>query len=72
MDWFSRYVLSWEISTSLDTAFCCSALDGALRQGHPEIYNTDQGAQFTSEASPADSKPSVAAVLEAPIETSST
>ena len=50
MDWFSRYVLSWEISTSLDAAFCCSALDYALRQGRPEIFNTDQGAQFTSEA----------------------
>jgi putative transposase len=43
-------VLSWEISTSLDAAFCCSALDRALRQGHPEIFNTDQGSQFTSEA----------------------
>jgi putative transposase len=50
IDWFSRYVLSWEISTSLDSAFCCSALDRALRQGHPEIFNTDQGAQFTSDA----------------------
>ena len=50
MDWFSRYVLSWEISTSLDSAFCCSALDRALRQGRPEIFNTDQGAQFTSDA----------------------
>jgi putative transposase len=50
MDWFSRFVLSWEISTSLDAAFCCSALDRALRQGHPEIFNTDQGAQFTSDA----------------------
>jgi len=50
MDWFSRYVLSWEISTSLDAGFCCSALDQALRQGSPEIFNTDQGSQFTSEA----------------------
>jgi putative transposase len=50
MDWFSRYVLSWEISTSLDAAFCCSALDRALREGRPEIFNTDQGSQFTSEA----------------------
>jgi len=50
MDWFSRYVLSWEISTSLDAGFCCSALDRALRQGSPEIFNTDQGPQFTSEA----------------------
>lgn len=50
MDWFSRYVLSWEISTSLDSAFCCSALDRALQHGRPEIFNTDQGAQFTSDA----------------------
>jgi putative transposase len=39
LDWFSRFVLSWEISTSLDAAFCCSALDHALRQGRPEIFN---------------------------------
>jgi putative transposase len=50
MDWFSRYMLSWEISTSLDAEFCCSALDRALRQGRPEIFNTDQGSQFTSAA----------------------
>jgi putative transposase len=50
MDWFSRCVLSWEISTSLDAAFCCSALEHALRHGPPEIFNTDQGEQFTSEA----------------------
>lgn len=50
MDWFSRYVLSWEISTSLDAGFCCSALEWALRQARPEIFNTDQGAQFTSDA----------------------
>jgi putative transposase len=50
MDWFSRYVLSWEISTSLDAEFCCSALDRALRRGRPEVFNTDQGAQFTSAA----------------------
>jgi putative transposase len=50
MDWYSRFVLSWEISTSLDAGFCCSALEWALRQGRPEIFNTDQGAQFTSEA----------------------
>jgi putative transposase len=50
IDWFSRYVLSWEVSTSLDAGFCCSALDRALRHGRPEIFNTDQGAQFTSEA----------------------
>jgi putative transposase len=49
LDWYSRYVLSWEISTTLDTSFCLSALDWALRKGKPEIFNSDQGAQFTSE-----------------------
>jgi putative transposase len=49
MDWFSRYVLSWEVSVSLDTSFCVSALDWALARGHPEIFNSDQGGQFTSE-----------------------
>ncbi len=50
MDWFSRYVLAWEVSTSLDTAFCLSALNWALESAQPEIFNTDQGAQFTSVA----------------------
>jgi putative transposase len=50
MDWFSRYVLSWELSNSLESGFCVSALEKALRRGRPEIFNTDQGAQFTSEA----------------------
>lgn len=50
IDWYSRYVLSWEISTTLETDFCVSALEGALRLGRPEIFNTDQGAQFTSQA----------------------
>jgi putative transposase len=50
MDWYSRYVLSWEVSVSMETSFCTSALDWALQQGQPEIFNTDQGAQFTSEA----------------------
>jgi len=48
MDWFSRYVLSWEISNTLDVHFCLNALDRALRKGKPEIFNTDQGSQFTS------------------------
>ena len=48
MDWYSRYVLSWEISITLDTSFCLEALDRALRGGRPEIFNTDQGVQFTS------------------------
>ena len=49
MDWFSRYVLAWEVSVSLETSFCLAALDWALQLGPPDIFNTDQGAQFTSE-----------------------
>jgi putative transposase len=48
LDWYSRYVLSWRLSNSLETAFCTEALDEALKQGTPEIFNTDQGCQFTS------------------------
>ena len=48
MDWFSRYVLSWEVSISLETEFCLTALEGALLQATPEIFNSDQGSQFTS------------------------
>lgn len=48
MDWFSRYILSWELSNSLDTVFCVNALQAALKLGTPEIFNTDQGSQFTS------------------------
>jgi putative transposase len=48
IDWFSRYVLTWELSTTLDTSFCLDALDRALRATRPEIFNTDQGVQFTS------------------------
>jgi putative transposase len=48
MDWYSRSVLSWEVSTTLDTSFCLSALEKALKASHPEIFNTDQGSQFTS------------------------
>lgn len=48
MDWFSRYVLSWEISTSLEVEFCLAALDQALRIDRPSIFNSDQGSQFTS------------------------
>ena len=48
IDWFSRYVLSWEVSTTLDAAFCVSALERALLGGQPEVFNTDQGSQFTS------------------------
>jgi putative transposase len=50
MDWFSRYLLSWSVSISLDTDFCLEALETALRRGKPAIFNTDQGSQFTSDA----------------------
>lgn len=50
IDWFSRYVVSWELSVTLDSEFCLSALDRALEFGRPEIFNTDQGSQFTSTA----------------------
>jgi putative transposase len=50
MDWFSRYVLSWALSITLDLSFCVEALEQALGQGCPEIFNTDQGVQFTSQA----------------------
>jgi putative transposase len=49
MDWYSRYVLSWELSNSLETTFCLAALEKALGKGRPGIFNTDQGAQFTSD-----------------------
>lgn len=48
MDWYSRYVLSWSVSITLDAAFCIEALHDALAIGVPEIFNTDQGSQFTS------------------------
>lgn len=48
LDWWSRYVLAWEVSNTLDGHFCLAALERALAQGQPEIFNTDQGAQFTS------------------------
>ena len=50
LDWYSRCVLSWRVSNSLHVEFCVSALEEALRKyGNPEIFNTDQGSQFTSE-----------------------
>jgi len=50
IDWYSRYVLSWRLSTTLDTGFCREALEEALeKHGNPEVFNTDQGCQFTSE-----------------------
>ena len=48
IDWHSRYVLSWRLSNTLDVAFCIEALEEALGQGCPEVFNTDQGVQFTS------------------------
>lgn len=48
LDWYSRYVVSWELSTTLDTGFCLEALRKALRISTPEIFNTDQGPQFTN------------------------
>ena len=49
MDWFSRYVLAWELSNSMETGFCVDALKRALRRARPAIFNTDQGSQFSSE-----------------------
>jgi putative transposase len=49
MDWYSRYVLAWRLSNTLDANFCVDALEEALRKGRPEIFNTDRGAQFTGE-----------------------
>ena len=48
IDWFSRYVLAWEVSNTMETDFCLVALERALQRGTPSIFNTDQGAQFTS------------------------
>lgn len=50
MDWFSRYILAWRLSNSLDVSFCLDALEDALAQGTPGIFNSDQGCQFTSSA----------------------
>ena len=47
IDWYSRYVLSWEVSVTLEPSFCVEALQCALEEGSPEIFNTDQGSQFT-------------------------
>ena len=49
MDWLSRYVLAWRLSNMLDASFCIEALEEALSQGRPEIFNTDQGSQFTGD-----------------------
>lgn len=50
LDWYSRYVLTWRLSNSLETSFCIEALEEALERGRPEIFNSDQGVQFTSAA----------------------
>ena len=51
MDWYSRKVLSWEVSVTMDESFCVSALERAIRlHGRPEIFNTDQGSQYTGKA----------------------
>lgn len=49
LDWYSRYVLSWKLSPSLSSDFCIACLEEALAAGQPEIHNSDQGSQFTSE-----------------------
>ena len=50
MDWYSRHVVTWRLSNTLDADFCIEALKEALGKGKPEVFNTDQGSQFTSEA----------------------
>jgi putative transposase len=50
LDWYSRYVVEWEVSVTLDGSFCIAALERALLRGQPEIFNTDQGSQFTSQS----------------------
>ena len=50
IDWFSRYVIAWRLSNTLDGSFCLEMLEEALRGGRPEVFNTDQGVQFTAEA----------------------
>ena len=50
IDWFSRFVVAWRLSSTLDGSFCLELLDDALSRGRPEVFNTDQGVQFTAEA----------------------
>jgi putative transposase len=49
IDWFSRYVVAWDISLTLDSEFCLTTLDAALKVATPQIFNSDQGCQFTTE-----------------------
>ena len=48
MDWYSRYVIAWDVSLTMDTPFCVGVLEEALQRGQPEIFNSDQGSQFTA------------------------
>src|SRR5262249_6475002 len=50
IDWYSRYVIAWRLSNTLEGAFCVEMLEEALSRGTPEVFNTDQGAQFTASA----------------------
>ncbi|CAN5791923.1 hypothetical protein BH24BAC1_BH24BAC1_21590 [soil metagenome] len=50
VDLYSRKVISWDLSNSMDTGFCCRVFQEALQTGRPEIFNTDQGSQYTSDA----------------------
>jgi transposase InsO family protein len=50
IDWYSRYVIAWRLSNTLDGSFCLDMLEEALSTGRPEVFNTDQGVQFTSQA----------------------
>jgi putative transposase len=50
MDWYSRFVIAWQLSNSLEGSFCLETLLTALRQGQPEIFNSGQGVQFTAHA----------------------
>jgi putative transposase len=50
IDWYSRYVITWRLSNTLDGSFCLEMLEEALRSGKPEVFNTDQGVQFTAAA----------------------
>ena len=52
MDWYTRYVVAWNLSNTLDADFCVEALEEALGKGRPEVFNTDQGSQFTGASSP--------------------
>jgi putative transposase len=50
MDWYSRFVLSWELSNTMDVGFCMEALEKAMARAKPQIFNSDQGSQYTSTA----------------------